>query len=98
MAESRNIVVAPHCPLGPIALAASLQLDACIPNFLCQEHVTLGAGYLKRPFEVIDGYIPVPQGPGLGIELDDDAVAAKLFEGNWDTPQFRLEDGSFTEW
>jgi galactonate dehydratase len=52
MAEARNIAVAPHCPLGPIALACSLQLDACTPNFLCQEHRSLGHDYFKVPFEV----------------------------------------------
>ena len=52
MAEARNIAIAPHCPLGPIALAASLQLAACTPNFLCQEHLTLGKDYLKAPFQV----------------------------------------------
>jgi galactonate dehydratase len=52
MAEARNIAVAPHCPLGPIALAASLQFASCTPNFLCQEHLTLGHDYLKAPFQV----------------------------------------------
>ena len=52
MAEARNIAIAPHCPLGPIALAASLQLASCTPNFLCQEHLTLGGDYLKAPFQV----------------------------------------------
>ncbi len=52
MAEARNIAVAPHCPLGPISLAAALQFDSCTHNFLCQEHVTLGHDYLKVPFQV----------------------------------------------
>ena len=52
MAEARNIAVAPHCPIGPIALAASLQLDSCTPNFLIQEHVSLGHDYFKVPFQV----------------------------------------------
>ena len=98
MAEARNIAIAPHCPLGPIALAASLQLDACTPNFLCQEHVTLGETYLKAPFVVEQGYVRVPDAPGLGIELDDDKVEAGRFAGDWGTPRFELEDGSFTEW
>jgi galactonate dehydratase len=98
MAESRNIAVAPHCPLGPIALAASLQLAACTPNFLCQEHVTLGETYLKEPFKVVNGYIDVPTKPGLGIELDDEKVQAGLFDGKWDNPKWWLEDGSFAEW
>ena len=98
MAESRNIAMAPHCPLGPIALAACLQVDAATPNFLCQEHVTLGEGYLREPFVVNDGYIEVPTGPGLGIALDEKAMCDKLFAGDWQTPTFELPDGSITEW
>ena len=98
MAESRNIAFAPHCPLGPIALAASLQVDACTPNFLIQEHVTLGEGYLKRPLEVVDGHIAVPAEPGLGIEVDEQALSEHAFAGDWDTPTFSLDDGSITEW
>src|SRR5271163_713283 len=52
MAEARNIAVAPHCPLGPIALAASFQFDSCTPNFLCQEHRSVGHDYFKVPFQV----------------------------------------------
>lgn len=52
MAEARNIAVAPHCPLGPIALASAIQFASCTPNFLCQEHLTLGHDYLKVPFQV----------------------------------------------
>ena len=55
MAEVYYAAIAPHCPLGPIALAACLQLDACTPNFLCQEQVNLGEGYLKEPFVVKNG-------------------------------------------
>jgi galactonate dehydratase len=98
MAEARNIAIAPHCPLGPVSLAACLQLAACTPNFLCQEHASLGDGYLARPFELVDGHVPLPQGPGLGIELDDEAIAGKQFEGDWDTPRWYLDDGSFAEW
>lgn len=98
MAESRNIAFAPHCPLGPIGLAASLQVDACTPNFLIQEHVTLGEGYLKQPFEVVDGHIAVPTAPGLGIEVDEDALKQHLFDGTWETPTFELPDGTVAEW
>lgn len=99
MAEPHDIAIAPHCPLGPISLAACLQVDACTPNFLCQEHVTLGKGYLKKPFEVIDGYIPVPQGPGLGIEIDEEALKAHAdFAGDWETPRWCTDDGCFAEW
>src|SRR5205814_1358394 len=78
MAECYYAAVAPHNPLGPISLAACLQLDACIPNFLVQEQVNLGHGYLQEPFRLVDGYIELPTGPGLGIELDDEAVKAKI--------------------
>jgi galactonate dehydratase len=98
MAECYYGAVAPHCPLGPIALAACLQLDACIPNFLIQEHVTTGEGYLKEPFQVVDGYIDLPKKPGLGIELDEDALSEKVFDGTWDTPHLRHKDGSVADW
>ncbi|MEW6238690.1 MAG: galactonate dehydratase [Candidatus Omnitrophota bacterium] len=97
-AEARNISVAPHCPLGPIALAACLQLAAATPNHLIQEHLSLGEGYLKQPFIVENGYIRVPEKPGLSIELDDEAIQEKIFAGDWETPRFTLEDGSFAEW
>ncbi len=99
MAESYYAAVAPHCPLGPIALAACLHLDAAIPNFLAQEHVTLGEGYLKRPFELRDGYVLLPEGPGLGIELDEDAIADKRTDELWHCPElYDEQDGSVCDW
>jgi galactonate dehydratase len=98
MGEAYFAAVAPHCPLGPIALASSLHLDACTPNFLVQEHVTTGVGYLKTPFQIVDGHIAIPTGPGLGIELDDDAVAEKLYDGSWDNPMLWHSDGSVADW
>ena len=68
IAEAYYASIAPHNPLGPISLAAGVQLAASIPNFLCQEQVSLGEGYLKKPFTVRDGYLDLPTGPGLGIE------------------------------
>lgn len=76
-----------HCPLSPLALAASIQLDATLPNFLVQEHnevndyrdsnrTLIGKGYLKDPFVLDeDGCVAVPDKPGLGIELDDEGIA-----------------------
>jgi galactonate dehydratase len=99
MAETYFAAVAPHNPLGPISLAAGLQVDACTPNFLCQEQVSLGVGYLKQPFVVREGYIDLPTGPGLGIELDDEAVAGQLNDGSWQTPILtHPDDHSFAEW
>jgi galactonate dehydratase len=98
MAESYYAAIAPHCPLGPISLAAGLQVDACTPNFLCQEQVNLGQGYLKEPFVAEEGYIAVPQGPGLGIEVDEEALAEKASDGEWSNPLWWRQDGAFTEW
>ncbi len=98
MAECYYAAVAPHCPLGPVSLAACLQLDACIPNFLVQEQVTFGEGYLKEPFRLADGYIELPTGPGLGIELDEDALADQVFAGDWDCPRLLHKDGSVADW
>ncbi len=99
MAEVYYAAIAPHNPLGPISLAAGLQVDACSPNFLCQEQVSLGEGYLTQPFVVRDGYIDLPTAPGLGIQLDDNAVAARLYDGSWETPRVaHPDDGSFADW
>jgi galactonate dehydratase len=98
MAEAYYAAIAPHNPLGPISLAAGMQLAASIPNFLCQEQVSLGEGYLKRPFIVREGYVNLPTGPGLGIELDDDAVAEKLGH-DWHSPEhYDEDDGSVVDW
>lgn len=87
MAEAYYAAIAPHCPLGPIALAACLQLDACTPNFMVQELVTLGEGYLKEPFRLENGFIALNRKPGLGIELDEEAVRAQQYDGSWETPR-----------
>ncbi len=98
MAEAYYAAVAPHNPLGPISLAAGIQVAASIPNFLCQEQVTLGEGYLKNPFTVRRGYIPIPTGPGLGIELDEEAVAGKI-DHDWRNPEtYDGDDGSVVDW
>jgi galactonate dehydratase len=98
MAESYYAAVAPHNPLGPISLAAGIQLAASIPNFLCQEQVSLGEGYLKKPFVVKNGFVDVPSGPGLGIELDEAAVAAKIGHKWRSTESYDEDDGSVVDW
>ena len=98
MAEAYYAQIAPHNPLGPISLASGIQLAAAIPNFLCQEQVSLGEGYLKEPFTVEEGYIPLPEKPGLGIELDEDAVADKRGH-DWNNPEtYDPDDGSVVDW
>ncbi len=98
MGEAYYASLAPHCPLGPIALASCLQVDACTPNFLCQEQVNLGEGYLKEPLVIKEGHIDLPEKPGLGIEVDEEALAGKIYDGSWLTPRFWYADGSVAEW
>ena len=104
MSEMYYGTIAPHNPLGPISLAACIQLDACTPNFLIQEHPgnpdksDLGVGYIKEPFVIKDGYIEVSDKPGLGVELDDDALKDKIYDGKWTTPRQYFEDGSNADW
>lgn len=98
MAEAHYATLAPHNPLGPISLAAGLQIAASIPNFLCQEQVNLGEGYLKNPFKVERGYIDLPEGPGLGIEIDEEAIASKIGH-DWHNPEtYDADDGSVVDW
>ncbi|MFZ5944477.1 MAG: galactonate dehydratase [Bacillota bacterium] len=109
MAEAYDIAVAPHCPLGPIALASSLQLDACTPNVFIQEqslgiHYNRGGDlldYLSNPsiFKYQQGFVNIPQGPGLGIEINENKVKEAAREGhNWKNPVWRNEDGTVAEW
>jgi galactonate dehydratase len=108
MAETFDVAVAPHCPLGPLCLAASLQLDFCTPNAIIQEqsigiHYNQGAellDYVKNPefFKIEDGYITVKPNPGLGVEIDEEKVrAAAKIPHNYRAPIWRLEDGSYAE-
>jgi galactonate dehydratase len=98
MAEAYYAAIAPHNPLGPISLAAGLQIAASIPNFLCQEQVSLGEGYLRQPFVVKEGYLDLPTGPGLGIEIDEQALQDKLGHA-WQNPEtYDPDDGSVVDW
>ncbi|RIX59546.1 galactonate dehydratase [Paenibacillus nanensis] len=109
MAEAYDVAVAPHCPLGPIALAASLQLDFCTPNAFIQEqslgiHYNEGSDlldYLADPgvFEYKDGYVTAWNKPGLGIEIDEEKVKEMAAIGHsWRNPVWRNRDGSIAEW
>jgi galactonate dehydratase len=109
MAEAYDVAVAPHCPLGPIALAACLQLDAVSYNCFIQEqslgiHYNAGNDLLdyaanKDVFRYEDGYVAIPDGPGLGVEIDEDYVKERAKEGHrWRNPVWRHRDGSFAEW
>jgi galactonate dehydratase len=109
MAEAHDVAVAPHCPLGPLALAACLQLDACTPNVAIQE-MSLGIHYnvghdlltfVRNPevLTAVDGDLPIPEGPGLGVVVDEDGVReADKARHRWRNPVWRHRDGSFAEW
>lgn len=109
LAETFDAVLAPHCPLGPIALAASVQVALATPNFLIQEH-SIGIHYNEGAdvldylvdvdvFRFVDGHIVRPAGPGLGIEVDEAAVRRAAASGHrWRSPVWRHDDGSLAEW
>ena len=109
MAECHDIAVAPHCPLGPIALAASLQLDWCTPNTVIQEqslgiHYNAGADLLdylsdRTVFEYRRGFVYRNDAPGLGISIDEEKVREAARAGHdWKNPVWRTQDGTIAEW
>lgn len=109
MAEAYDVAVAPHCPLGPISLAAALQLDACTPNAFIQEQ-SLGIhynesndllDYITNPevFKYEDGFVKIPDGPGLGVQVNEEQVRQMAKVGhNWRNPIWRNVDGTIAEW
>ncbi|ELZ81923.1 mandelate racemase/muconate lactonizing family protein / galactonate dehydratase [Haloferax elongans ATCC BAA-1513] len=109
MAEAFDVGVAPNCPLGPIALAASLQVDTYIPNLVVQDHgfdihsPDLGPAYdyLEDPnvFNFDDGYLDTLDDPGLGITIDEETIESRSqAHVEWQNPTWRNEDGSITDW
>jgi galactonate dehydratase len=109
MAEAFDVAAAPHCPLGPIALAACLQVDATCHNAFIQEqslgiHYNKGSDLLdyltdKTVFQYSEGYVDIPSKPGLGIEINEAHVRKMAEEGhNWRNPVWRHTDGSVAEW
>ena len=109
MAECFDVAVAPHCPLGPVAFAASLQLDYCTPNCVIQEqslgiHYNKGADLLdylqdKEVFGYRDGAVYRNDRPGLGGEVNEAKVreAAAKWD-DWKNPIWRTADGVVAEW
>ncbi|MFB5675926.1 galactonate dehydratase [Paenibacillus terreus] len=109
MAEAFDVAAAPHCPLGPIALAACLQVDATAHNAFIQEqslgiHYNQGSDLLDyvtdaSVFDYNNGYVKIPQGPGLGIEINEEHVRKMAKVGHqWQNPVWRHADGSIAEW
>ena len=109
MAEAYDVAVAPHAPYGPVALAATLQVDSCTPNVFIQEqslgiHYNKGFDLLdfvknKEVFQYKDGYVEIPSKPGLGLEMDEDRVRDISQEGLiWTNPKWKNYDGTIAEW
>ena len=109
MAEAFDVAVAPHCPLGPIALGACIQLDICTPNVFIQEqslgiHYNRGGellDYLKDPtiYAYQNGFIAAKTGPGLGLEIDEEYVRRAAENcPTWKNPIWRNFDGTIAEW
>jgi galactonate dehydratase len=110
MAEAYDVAIAPHCPLGPLALAACMQIALTAPNFVIQE-MSLGIHYNTgghdlltymvdpSPFDVTEGTVAALEGPGLGIEIDEDKVrAAAATATPWRNPAWRGPNGDLREW
>jgi len=109
MAESYDVALAPHCPLGPIALAACLNMDATCYNAVIQEqsigiHYNVGKSvldYVKNQddFKFADGYIELPKRAGLGVDVNKELVVEENKNPhNWKNPVWHHEDGSVAEW
>ncbi|WP_102868732.1 galactonate dehydratase [Pseudovibrio exalbescens] len=109
MAETYDVAIAPHCPLGPISLAASLAVDFVSHNAFIQEQ-SMGIHYNKdndvldylldpSPLQIVDGYLPLLDKPGLGVEINEAFVEERSkHASNWKNPIWRHEDGSIAEW
>ena len=109
MAEAHDVALAPHCPLGPIALAACLNVDATSYNAVIQEqsigiHYNVGKSVLdyvtnKEDFAFVDGYVQLPKRPGLGVEVNRELVLEEnRTPHSWKNPVWRHKDGSIAEW
>ena len=109
MADAHDVALAPHCPLGPIALAACLQLDFVSRNAILQEqsmgiHYNETADLLdyvrnKADFRIDKGFMNPLSGPGLGVDIDEERVVeASRRAPDWRSPLWRHADGSVAEW
>lgn len=109
MAEAYDVALAPHCPLGPIALSACLNVDATCYNASIQEqsigiHYNVGKSvldYVKNPEDFVfeNGSVKMPVRPGLGVEVNRELVLEEAkTPHSWKNPVWRHEDGSVAEW
>lgn len=109
MAEAYDVALAPHCPLGPIALAACLNVDATSYNAVIQEqsigiHYNVGKSVLdyvnnQDDFKFTDGWVEMPRKPGIGVDVNKELVLEEnKTPHNWKNPVWRHADGSVAEW
>lgn len=109
MAEAYDVALAPHCPLGPVALASCLHVDFASYNAVLQEqsmgiHYNRGGELLdyvvnKEDFRITDGYMQPLTKPGLGVVVDEEKVIeASRNAPDWRNPVWRHADGSVAEW
>ena len=109
MAEAYDVALAPHCPLGPVALSACLQVDAVSYNAFIQEqsigiHYNVGKSVLdyvnnKNDFEFKNGYVDFPVKSGLGVDVNKELIEEEnKTPHSWKNPVWRHEDGSIAEW
>lgn len=112
MAEAYDVAIAPHCPLGPIAFAANLHVGLSTPNFVILEmslgmHYNVEAGdidlltYMKDQsvFDIKEGHVAAPTGPGLGIEVDEEMIRRISADTKpWQPKEFYGPDGGIREW
>ena len=109
LAEAHGALLAPHCPMGPIALASCLQVGFSTINHVIQEqslgiHYNVGADLLDvlldpAPLTSVDGFIGRWDAPGLGLDIDEAAVReADRKPHGWRGPIWNHPDGSFAEW
>ena len=109
MAEAYDVGLAPHCPLGPLALAACLHVDFVAHNAVLQEqsmgiHYNQGAELMdyvlnKEDFQFHGGYMLPPKKPGLGVEVNEALVIERSQNApDWRNPVWRHADGAVAEW
>jgi len=101
LAEASHVKVIPHNPLSPVSTAACVQLDAAIPNFALQEYTGESeppkSELLRTPLVLAEGHLLVPDAPGLGIELDEAALARHPVQDTTLAPPLG-RDGSVRDW
>jgi galactonate dehydratase len=101
MAEVYYMHILPHCAIGPVAFTASMHVDIAVPNFLAQEQIDQGLGreLFVEPWQVINGHIELPTKPGLGFEMNEDALKnTATYREELGGEHFYETDGSVADW